>query len=170
MSKFGTRIDPASDLLIGEFTPKQQHKFLLSFADTDYNLPAFLIKTVSRPSLTIGKITHEHNNKKVHFAGKAEWGEVSIELIDPIDISASAKVMEWVNLHHETATGIDGYPSEYKKNITINILGPYGDMVEEWTLRGAFITNVEFSGADSSSEDFHTISLTLSIDDAIWEY
>ena len=130
MSKFGTQVNP-ENLLIGQFVPKQQHKFLLSFSDSNYEIPAFLIKTLSRPTLTINKITHDHNSSKVHFAGKAEWEDISISLVDPIDISASAKVMEWVNMSHDSSTGVSGYPSDYKKDLTINILGPYGDMVEE---------------------------------------
>jgi len=168
MSKFGATTNP-ENLLIGKFTPKQQHRFLLSFAD-GYSLPAFLIKSLDRPTLNIGKITHEYGNKKVHFAGKAEWQDINLVLLDPIDVSASAKIMEWVHLEHEALTGVDGYPAEYKKDLTINVLGAYGETVEEWTLRGAFITSVDFSNSDSSSADFHTLSITLSIDDAIWEY
>lgn len=168
MSDFG-QVNETS-LLMGQFVPKQQHKFLLSFTDANYDIPAFLIKTLSRPTLTINKITHDHNSRKVHFAGKAEWEDITISLVDPIDVSASAKVMEWVNMSHDSSTGVSGYPNQYKKDLTIQILGPVGDIVESWAIQGAFITSVDFSDADSSSDDFHTITLTLSIDNAIWEF
>ena len=50
--------------------------------------------------------------------------------------------MEWVRLHHESVTGRDGYSDFYKKDITFNSLGPVGDKVEEWTLKGTFIETV----------------------------
>ena len=37
-------------------------------------------------------------------------------------------------------TGVDGYSSEYKKDITFNVLSPNGERVEQWVLKGAFIT------------------------------
>ena len=53
--------------------------------------------------------------------------------------------MEWVRLSHESVTGRDGYTDFYKKDVTINVLGPVGDKVEEWTLkRNMDCTNATF--------------------------
>ena len=51
--------------------------------------------------------------------------------------------MEWVRLHHESVTGRDGYSDFYKKDITFNSLGPVGDKVEEWTLKGGNIFSLK---------------------------
>ena len=56
--------------------------------------------------------------------------------------------MEWVRLHHESVTGRDGYADFYKKDVTINVLGPVGDKVEEWTGKGAYITSADFGAID----------------------
>jgi hypothetical protein len=48
--------------------------------------------------------------------------------------------MEWVRLHHESVTGRDGYSDFYKKDLTFNVLGPVGDVVSEWIIKGAMIT------------------------------
>ena len=48
--------------------------------------------------------------------------------------------MEWVRLHHESVTGRDGYSDFYKKDLTMNVLGPVGDIVSEWIIKGAMIT------------------------------
>ena len=61
--------------------------------------------------------------------------------------------MEWVRLHHESVTGRDGYSDFYKKDITFNSLGPVGDKVEEWTLKGAYIQSANFSDMDYAGED-----------------
>ena len=61
-------------------------------------------------------------------------------LFDPITPSGAQAVMEWVRLHHESVTGRDGYSDFYKKDLTINVLGPVGDVVSEWIIKGALIT------------------------------
>jgi len=79
--------------------------------------------------------------------------------------------MEWVRLSHEAITGRDGYADFYKKDINFYLLGPVGDKVEEWTLKGAFISEAAFGSLDwANTSDPVEISLTLSYDYAILEY
>ena len=61
--------------------------------------------------------------------------------------------MEWVRLHHESVTGRDGYSDFYKKDLTFNVLGPVGDIVSEWIIKGAFITNAGFGEYNWDSVD-----------------
>jgi hypothetical protein len=46
-------------------------------------------------------------------------GIQSMTLYDAIVPSGAQAVMEWVRLHHESATGRDGYSSFYKKEIRL---------------------------------------------------
>ena len=39
--------------------------------------------------------------------------------------------MEWIREHHESVTGRQGYSDFYKRDITFNLLGPVGDIVED---------------------------------------
>jgi hypothetical protein len=51
------------------------------------------------------------------------------------------------------------------------MLGPVGDVIEEWKLMGAFITNANFGDLDwSNATDPASITLTLSMDYCILEY
>ena len=103
--------------------------------------------------------------------GKTTWDNITMELYDPIVPSGAQAVMEWVRLSHESVTGRDGYSDFYKKDLTINVLGPVGDKVEEWTLKGAFITSADFGEMDwTDSGEPATISLTLSVDYCILQY
>ena len=56
--------------------------------------------------------------------------------------------MEWVRLSHESVTGRDGYSDLYKKDVTFNLLGSVGDVVEEWKLVGTYIQNINFGDLD----------------------
>jgi hypothetical protein len=78
--------------------------------------------------------------------------------------------MEWVRLSHESLTGRDGYADFYKKDIQCYLLGPVGDKIEQWTLKGAFIASATFNDLDWSSNDVVEISLTLEYDYAILEF
>ena len=95
---------------------------------------------------------------------------MQITLYDPIVPSAASAVIEWVRLHHESATGRDGYQDFYKKNITFQVLGPVGDIVEEWTLKGAWIQTANFGDLDFNSSDPNEIILTLRYDYAILQF
>ena len=82
--------------------------------------------------------------------------------------SGAQAVMEWVRLSHESVTGRDGYSDFYKKDVTFNVLGPVGDKVEEWTLKGTYIANATFGDLDwANATDPVDITLTLRYDYAI---
>ena len=78
--------------------------------------------------------------------------------------------MEWVRLGHESVTGRDGYADFYKKDVTFNLLGPVGDVVEEWDLKGAFIQNANFGDLAFDSSDPVEITLTLRYDYAVLKF
>ena len=75
-----------------------------------------------------------------------------------------------MRLHKESVTGRDGYSDFYKKDITINVLGPVGDKVEEWTLKGAWITDANFGDMAWETNDPMDITLTLRYDYAILQF
>jgi hypothetical protein len=133
-------------------------------------IPTYLIKTANRPSIQFEVVTLEHINVKRKLKGKGEWQDIEITLYDPIVPSGAQAVMEWVRLSHESITGRDGYADFYKKDIDIYMLGPVGDKIEQWKLKGAFINNAVFNDLDWASSDPSEISLTLSYDYAILEF
>ena len=148
------------------FEPKQSNRFVATID----GIPAYLVKGVSAVSLTQTAVALNHINIQRYVKGKTVWGTVSFTLYEAITPSGAQAVMEWVRLGHESVTGRDGYSDFYKKDITFNSLGPVGDKVEEWTLKGAFIQTAKFSDMDYSGEDLATVELTLTYDYAILQY
>ena len=112
----------------------------------------------------------DHINVKRKLKGKGDWGDVTMTLYDPIVPSGAQAVMEWVRTSHESITGRDGYADFYKKDIQCYMLGPVGDKIEQWTLKGAFINSANFGSMDWAGNDPMTIELTLSYDYAILEF
>ena len=132
-------LDP-NEIFFTAFEPKQQNRFIL-YVD---GIPSYTIKAVSAVTLTQDEIVLNHINVYRKVKGKSKWSNITMTLFDPITPSGAQAVMEWVRLHHESVTGRDGYSDFYKKDLTIDILGPVGDIVSEWVIKGAFIVNANF--------------------------
>ena len=129
-----------------------------------------MIKAAARPQLTFEEIALDHINVKRYVKGKGDWQNLNITLYDAIVPSGAQAVMEWVRLHKESVTGRDGYSDFYKKDITINVLGPVGDKVEEWTLKGAWIQDANFGDMAWETNEPMDITLTLRYDYAILQF
>lgn len=156
----------AGQLFFQAFEPKVQNRFV---AIVD-GLPSYLIKNFKAPTYTAGIIVLDHINIKRKLKGKADWSDMTLNLYDPITPSGAQGVMEWVRLHHESVTGRDGYSDFYKKDITVQTLGPVGDIVSEWVLKGCVISNADFGNYDWSSEAPLEISLNIAVDYCILNF
>ena len=156
----------ANDVMFTPFEPKLKNRYLMQID----GIPAYLIKTTNRPQITFEEVTLEHMNVKRYLKGKGAWQTLQCTLYDPVVPSAAQAVMEWVRSSHESVTGRDGYSDFYKKDVTFQVLGPVGDIVEEWKLKGAWIQDATFGDLDMSSSDPVEISLTLRYDYAILQF
>jgi hypothetical protein len=153
-------LDP-NEIFFTAFEPKQANRFIM-YVD---GVPSYMIKEVGEIKIEQKAVTLNHINVQRKVKGKSTWGDVSMKLYDPITPSGAQAVMEWVRLHHESVTGRDGYSDFYKKDVTINVLGPVGDIVSEWILKGAFINSATFDGYKWEDEGTaQSIALNLSMD------
>ena len=154
------------ELFFKAFEPKMANRFIL-YAD---GLPAYVVKGVARPTLSQDAKVLNHINVQRYVKGRTVWGAISMTLFDPIVPSSAQSVMEWVRLHHESVTGRDGYADFYKKDITINVLGPVGDKVEEWILKGCIITQATFGELSFDTDDPMQVEVTVQPDLCILNY
>jgi len=158
-------LDP-TEIMFTPFEPKVKNRFIMYIE----GVPSFLVKQVARPNWTSDDIVLDHINVKRKIKGKVTWNDVACTLYDPIVPSGAQAVMEWIRLSHEAVTGREGYSDFYKKDITFNLMGPVGDKVEEWTLKGAFIKEANFNELDWSGQEPMMINLTLRYDYAILQF
>ena len=138
-----------NEIFFTAFEPKQKNRFIC-FVD---GFPAYIMKGVGAVTVSQGAVPLNHINVQRFVKGKTTWGEIQFTLFDPITPSGAQSVMEWVRLHHESVTGRDGYSDFYKKDLTINVLGPVGDIVSEWIIKGAMITAAEFGDFNWDTEN-----------------
>ena len=132
-------LDP-NEIFFTSFEPKVQNRFIL-YVD---GIPSYTIKGVSAVSFDSSEIILNHINVYRKIKGKVRWADLTLTLFDPITPSGAQAVMEWVRLGHESVPGRDGYSDFYKKDLTIDILGPVGDIISEWVIKGAFIKSANF--------------------------
>ena len=156
-----------NEIFFTAFEPKQANRFIL-YMD---GMPSFMIKALSAVTLNQGIVTLNHINVERKVKGKSTWQDVTMTLFDPITPSGAQAVMEWVRLHHESVTGRDGYSDFYKKDLTLNVLGPVGDIVSEWVLKGAIIQSTNFGEYSWDSVDTAIdLSITMAIDYAVLNF
>jgi hypothetical protein len=156
-----------NEIFFTAFEPKQTNRFIL-YMD---GVPAYLVKGVGAVSLTQNAVALNHINIQRYVKGKTIWNTIQFTMYESITPSGAQAVMEWVRLGHESVTGRDGYSDFYKKDIRFNVLGPVGDIVSEWVIKGAVITEVNFG--DYNWDDDGTpvnIQVTVQPDYCILNY
>jgi hypothetical protein len=159
-------LDP-NEIFFTAFEPKQQNRFIM-YID---GIPSYTIKTAGAVEVTQDEVVLNHINVYRKVKGKSKWSDISLTLFDPITPSGAQAVMEWVRLHHESVTGRDGYSDFYKKDLTIDILGPVGDIVSEWVIKGAFIKSANFGEYNWDNESAaQNISMTVGMDYCILNF
>ena len=156
----------ANQAMFTPFEPKLKNRYVMSID----GIHAYLIKTANRPSITFEEVELNHMNVKRWVKGKGVWQQMQITLYDPVVPSAAQSIMEWIRLSHESVTGRDGYSDFYKKDVTFQVLGPVGDIVEEWKLKGTWVQDAQFGDMDFQSSDPVDITVTLRYDYAILQF
>jgi hypothetical protein len=148
----------ANEIFFTAFEPKQANRFIL-YLD---GIPSYLIKGVNAVTVSQGEVVLNHINVYRKVKGKTTWGDIQMTLFDPVTPSGAQAVMEWVRLHHESVTGRDGYSDFYKKDLVIDVLGPVGDIVGEWIIKGAFIKDANFGDYSWDTENT-AVNITMTV-------
>ena len=160
------RILENNEIFFTTFEPKVANRFIFEIN----GIPAYLVKKASSPSFDAGEVVLDHINIYRKLKGKVKWNDMTVELYDPITPSGAQAVMEWARLAHESVTGRDGYSDFYKKDVTMSVLGPVGDVVSEWKIKGAYIKTASCGDYDWSTDTATTLSLSLAMDYCILNY
>jgi len=155
-----------TDMLPNKFEPKRQFRWVLAIEGID----AFIVKTASRPNISIEEVEIPYLNHKRFIAGKASFETLTVTLHDPIAPSGAQQVMEWVRTHFESVSGRAGYADFYKRDIQLKMLDPIGTVVELWDIKGGFLTAADFGSLDYGASDPSEISLTIRFDNCVLQY
>ena len=161
----------------GLLMPKLKFRFRVSFENFGVSQPTTeLTKQVmefTKPKMSFNEIEIPVYNSRVYLAGKPEWETVTCMLRDDASGEVSKRVGEQMQKQFDfmeqasAAAGID-----YKFVTKFETLdGGNGSsepvVLETWELYGTYISNVDYSDGNYSTNDPMTIKLTLRYDNAI---
>lgn len=158
-------LDP-NQIFFTPFEPILGHRFI-AYID---GIPSYMIKKFNPPSFDEGEVVLDHINVYRKVRAKRRWDDLTWSLYDPVTPSGAQAVMEWARLQLESVTGRAGYSDFYKKDITVNALGPVGDIVREWVIKGAYVSNAKFGEYDWSVDAATSIDCTIKYDYSILQF
>jgi len=125
------------------FEPKLNDRFIVYMKD----IPTHVIKAVIRPIASVQDDKYIYSN-------------LILEMYDPIFPSTSEKISEFIRANK----------TEFDE-IVLHILGPIGDVVEEWRFTHCKVISIEHSKLDWSDRSAAvTIRVTLKPEEYIHEF
>jgi hypothetical protein len=167
--------------------PKRAFRFKVTIGNSG---TIWYAKTANRPSVSIAETSHNYMNHTFYWPGKASWNEVVITFIDPVDPDLGGDLMAAIaNSGYIIPKGTDNMTSMSKKSvmnalggtaeggteggtegggevadIQIHVIDEAGAQLETWTLKHAWIMNINFSDLDYGSDEMAEVSVTFRYD------
>lgn len=150
-------------MLANAYEPKRKFRWIIEIDGID----AFTLKTAARPQMTFEETVIDWVNAKRYVSGKMAFSPLAITLHDPIAPSAAQKCMQWIRQNYEVLTGRMGYASFYKRDFDLKLLDPQGAVIEQWSIKGAWIQDFQGGELDYASSDTADITLSVRYDSAV---
>lgn len=160
----------------GILHPKQKNKWRVTFANlgggADSQPVSMQATNVTRPVLNFEEHQLDRYNSKAWIAGKHTFEPMTMTLQDDISGSASSVVREQIQKQQWLigaqaqwlASASEG--TIYKFITYLDLLDGNEQIVEKWTLRGCWFTNIDYGDLDYATADAVTITVTVRYDDA----
>jgi hypothetical protein len=170
-SKFGVPVTGAVGS--GILMPKLKYRFRVSFlggfgGETESRVITQNVQNVTRPKISYEEVIIDSYNSKMYLQGKHTWDQITVVVRDDITNSVTklvgGQVQRQVN-HFQQSTPAAG--SDYKFDMQIEVLdGVNAGASEVWFLEGCFLTNVDYSDGDYSTNDPVTVTMQVRYDNA----
>jgi len=159
--------------------PKRAFRFKVELGNSGV---LWYAKTAQRPTLSIGETSHNFMNHTYYWPGKADWSEVAISFIDPVDPDLGSDLMAAIAASgYAIPKGTSGKLTSMSKqsvmktlggntdaaganSIRIHMIDENGDQLETWSLIHAWIKSIDFSDLDYGSDEMSEVTVTFRYD------
>ena len=156
--------------------PKRAYRFLVDIGRMP-NGATWYAKSCKKPEITISTIEHNFLNHRFYYPGRAEWGEVSIVLVDPVSPDAAINTAAIIRAGGynppkdvtDTTTISKQASVAAMGSVVISQIDSLGNAIETWTLWNPFITGVTYGDLDYSSDEMTEITISVRYDWAVIE-
>ena len=155
--------------------PKRKFRFKVEFDGINAANGGPLLwyaKTAAKPSFQITNTEHKYLNHTFYYPGAVQWQDVTMTLVDPVDPDIGATLSDIIVAggYSPPTDGLDLVSMSKAKAtnalgvIRITQLDSDGNMIEEWRLWNAFITEIKYGDLEYGADDLTELSLTLKYD------
>jgi hypothetical protein len=149
-----------------QYEPLRPNRFEVRFPAQDIELHKYtwIVNAIDRPKMKVNSVPIKYLNYEQKVAGHVTFEDITLEFIDLQGPSSAQLLLEWYRLCAENLTGRMGYASGYKKDLQLIALDPTLVGVQQFTIFGAFISNIDFGKNEYTSDEVQKITVTLSYD------
>jgi hypothetical protein len=148
-----------------QYEPLRPNRYELFFPqDIELSKYTWIVNAVDRPKMKVNSVPIKYLNYEQKVAGHVTFDDLQLEFIDLQGPSSVQLLMEWYRLCAENLTGRMGYASGYKKDLRLVALDPTLVGVQQFTIFGAFISQIDFGKNEYTSDEVQKINVTLSYD------
>jgi hypothetical protein len=150
--------------------PKRSFRWVL-----ESNLgPIWTVQIVKKPSWEVSNTPVKFINHTFNYPGRITWQPIDVTLVDPLTPDAAHTAMAIVGMsgYRYPTTVLDASHTLTKQN-SVNSLGQIsikqigldlGEVVEEWRLKNAWVSNVDTGELSYDSEDMVQLKVTIQYD------
>jgi len=158
-----------------QLEPKRSYRFLLRIN----GFQPYLIKSVKKPSFTIGETPHQYLNHTFYYPGRVTWNTIEFTIVDTVGDSDNGTrqvmgLLENSGYKLPSATSYDTISkkkaTEAMRQIEIQTIDADGDVKEKWFIKNAWIQSATFGDLSYEAETMLNISVTLRYDNAGVEF
>lgn len=116
----------------------------------------------SRPKVSNEVKTVKYKGSEFKYKGPTKVADMTIKFRDVVGPGVMQKLWMWQREHYDFVTGCGGYPSQYKKNLTLVLEDDCGNATQKWILYGCFIADLD-GGSLSMNAAGDPVEVTMTI-------
>ena len=149
--------------------PKRKYRWIMRIA----SIPAYVLKSVSKPGFTVSETEHKYLNHTYWYPGRVEWEPITLTLADPVSPDMAATMAQILaSSGYKPAQSVDDTTTISKERAVtalgnqIEIVQIDGDgiPIETWKLVNPFITDAKFGDLDYEGDELSEIEVTIRYD------
>jgi hypothetical protein len=149
---------------------KRKFRFTFELQDIcgNQSVPKHYVKVAARPNLNVEEVEVNFLNATTWIPGKAKWETMTVTYID-VATAEMASLYNWLASVYNFTDPIQLQMGSQRKDYTatgiLKLWDGCGQLLETWTMKDVWPTNVNFGELDYSSSEEVTIELTLRYSD-----
>lgn len=151
----------------GAYQPKRKNNWYMELTPPGTNtIEAVEIKSAGLPGGEFSEIEIKYMNSKYFFPGIWTWDTIEVTLRDFVgsNHSTTEKLYNWFLNNYNPINGSQNMGNQIKSEISINLLSPRGEVIETWTLKGAWLKGAKWGDVSYDEDGPRELTVTIRYD------